>query len=115
MYSPNVNSTTLAIINENIDLMLKNRNILDDIDKKRDLMIKECKELIDSQLTHKSKKKYYEYVNKIIIKDIDVNIKYNFSKYKKKWQIFWRNSIGVNRRLSSIGNGQIKARGQIIN
>lgn len=83
MYSPGVNHCTLETINESIDLMLKNRNILNDIDKKRDLMIKECKELIENQLHSTNKKKQNDYFNKICIKQVNTNITYNFSKYKK--------------------------------
>jgi hypothetical protein len=83
MYSSSVTSSTLENINNSIDLMIKNRNILYDIDQKRDLMIKECKELIENKLHNTNKKKQNDYFNKILIKQVNTNIKHNFFKYKK--------------------------------
>lgn len=84
MYSSSVTSSTLENINNSIDLMIKNRNILYDIDQKRDLMIKECKELIENKLHNTNKKKQNDYFNKILLKQVNTSIKHNFFKYKKQ-------------------------------
>lgn len=82
--SNNVTEEILQLIENGINLMEKNRNLLNDIDKKRDLMLKECKESIENELNNTIKIKKEEYYKKIKNVDIDTNIHYTFEKIKRK-------------------------------
>jgi len=81
--SNNVTDEVLKLVEQGINLMEKNRNLLNDIDKKRDLMLKECKESIENELNNTIKLKKEEYYKKIKNKAIDTNIHYTFEKIKR--------------------------------
>ena len=83
-YFFNLNSHQVSIelidlLYENITLMEKRRNIIIDIDKTRDIMINECKKLIESNLNESIKLKIEQYNNKIKIQN-NTDILINFSK-----------------------------------
>jgi len=80
----NITPDVLKSINDGINLMEKNRNLLNDIDKKRDLMLRQCKELIENKLNDTIKSKQYDYFNKIRLIPNNMNIDYTISKITKK-------------------------------
>jgi hypothetical protein len=82
--SNNVTDEILELVEQGINLMEKNRNLLNDIDKKRDLMLKECKESIENELNNTIKLKKEEYYKKIKNIDVDTNIHYTFERIKRK-------------------------------
>jgi hypothetical protein len=77
-----VDNDFLNSINNSIELIEKNRNVLNDIDKNRDLMLKQCKELIENKLNYSIKLKQNDYIKKIKKKEIQSNIHLNFYKIK---------------------------------
>lgn len=81
----NITPDVLKSINDGINLMEKNRNLLNDIDKKRDLMLRQCKELIENKLNDTIKSKQYDYFNKIRLIPNNMNIDYIISKITKKY------------------------------
>jgi hypothetical protein len=81
----NVTPDTLKSINDGINLMEKNRNLLNDIDKKRDLMLRQCKELIENKLNDTIKSKQHDYFNKIKLIPSNMNINYTISKITKEY------------------------------
>ena len=82
--SNNVTDEILELVEQGINLMEKNRNLLNDIDKKRDLMLKECKESIENELNNTIKLKKEEYYKRIKNKEVDTNIHYTFERIKRK-------------------------------
>ena len=83
MSPSNIAPDILKSINDGINLMEKNRNLLNDIDKKRDLMLRQCKELIENKLNDTIKSKQYDYFNKIKVNPSNMNIQYTISKILK--------------------------------
>ena len=76
----NVNDEFLTIINNSIISIEKNRCVLDDIDKNREIILQQCKDLIENKLNCTKKLKQNEYYKKITNKEIDSNIKISYKK-----------------------------------
>jgi len=70
----------LTVINNSIVSIEKNRCVLDDIDKNREIMLQQCKDLIENKLNCTKKLKQNEYYKKIKKKDVVSNVQMSYTK-----------------------------------
>ena len=85
--TPHINDKFLKKVANSIDLIEKNRNVLNELDKNRDFMLQQCKELIEYKLNYSIKLKQNEYNKKITLLTIPNNIN---MKIKKNYHFIYQ-------------------------